>query len=385
MYRIALKMLVEDRAKFMGMVLSLSFSAIIITQQMAIFLGIMMRTYSTITDTPQAEIWVMDPNVKYIDDITPLRQTDLFRVRCIEGVSWAVPFFKGSIRARLSSGKFQTCILFGVDDSTLIGVPHTMLEGRPQDLRWPDAIIVNKVGADDKLALDQGAENPKIPLHVGESLELNDQRAYVVGICATTRTFQSQPVIYTTYNRALSYSPSERKLLSFILVGSDGRMPVKDLCTKIMRTTGFKAYTKKEFESLTIGYYLKNTGIPINFGIAVILGILVGAGIAGLIFYNFITDNLKYLALLMVMGASRGLLVRMACIQALWVAFIGWGIGSGVSAIIGYLARHTELSFYLPWELFLGTGAIILFICIVALIISITRIFSIEPGILFKS
>ena len=100
MYKIALKMLIEDKAKFIGMVLSLSFSAVIITQQTAIFNGVMKRTYSTITDTSVADIWVMDPNVKYIDDILPLRDTDLFRVRSIEGVKWAVPFFKGMIRGK---------------------------------------------------------------------------------------------------------------------------------------------------------------------------------------------------------------------------------------------------------------------------------------------
>src|SRR5579862_7475950 len=119
MYRIALKMLREDRARFIGIVLSLSFSAIIISQQASTFFGIMIRTYGTITDTPQADIWVMDPNVRMIDDILPLRDTDLFRVRCIDGVLWAVPFFKGTIQANLLNGQFQTCILIGIDDSTL--------------------------------------------------------------------------------------------------------------------------------------------------------------------------------------------------------------------------------------------------------------------------
>ena len=32
----------------------------------------------------------------------------------------------------------------------------------------------------------------------------------VVGIAKTTRTFQSQPVVYTTYSRAVRYAPRER-------------------------------------------------------------------------------------------------------------------------------------------------------------------------------
>lgn len=384
MYRIALKMLIEDKAKFIGMVLSLSFSTIIIIQQSAIFTGLMKRTYGTITDTPQAEIWVMDPNVKYIDDITPLQADDLFRVRCVDGVAWAVPFFKGSIMARLSNGQFQTCTLIGIDDISLIGAPHTLLEGHIEDLRKPNSIIVNYQGAIDKLARNQGHGLPKIPLQVGETLELNDRRAHVVGICAVSRTFQSQPFIYTTYKYALYYAPFVRRQLSFILVKSNGKISIPELCKKIRQETSFAAYSKEEFEWLTVSYYLKYTGIPINFGFTVLLGLLIGAAIAGLIFYNFVGDNLKYLALFAAMGASHSRLATMTLLQALWIAFLGWGIGSGGSALIGFLGKNTELSFYLPWTIFLGAGLIIFLICIVSLLICIRRIFKIELGTMFR-
>ncbi len=377
-------MLIEDRAKFIGMVLSLSFSTVIIVQQSAIFSGIMRRSYGPITDTPQAEIWVMDRNVKFVDDITPMQNTALAQVKSIKGVEWAVPFFKGAIRARLSNGQFQTCVLIGVDDNTLIGAPHTLLEGRVEDIRQPDAIIVNKQGVMNKLAKDQGPGLPKIPLQVGECLELNDRRAKVVGICDVSRTFQSQPFIYTTYARATRFSPLERKQLSFILVKSDGKIPVAALCKKISQQTRLAAYSKKEFEKKTINYYLKNTGIPINFGFTVLLGLLIGAAIAGLIFYNFVTDNLKYLALFAAMGASTWRLVMMSLLQALWIAFLGWGMGSGSSALIGFLSRNSELSYHLSWEIFLGAGIVILVICIAALLVSIARIFKIELGSMFK-
>ena len=383
MYKIALKMLIEDRAKFVGMILSLSLSSIIITQQDAIFNGIMKRTYSMITDTPQPDIWVMDPNTKFVDDLIPLRDTDLYRVRCIEGVKWAVPFFKGTIRARLANGHFESCLLLGIDDATLIGGPHTILEGFLAALRFPNAIIVNHAGATEKLVIKK-INKPIVPLRIGDSIELNDQRATVVGICGGARPFHSQPMIYTTYNRALKFSPSERKQLSFILVKADGSISPKALCQKIERLTPFSAHTQDDFKEMTRDYYMKNTGMPINFGIAMLLGLLVGAAIAGQIFYNFVSDNLKYLALFAAMGASRWLLAKMALLQALWVAFIGWGLGSGSSALLGYLSRRTEISYLLTWQLFLGTGITILAICTVALLISIARIFKIELWTMFK-
>ncbi len=383
MYRIALKMLTEDRAKYLGMILSISFSALIITQQSSIFIGLMRRTTSTIKDINQADIWVMDSNVQMIDDIKPLRDTDLYRIRSINGVEWAMPLFRGLIRARLSNGHFQTCTLVGVDDATLIGAPFQMFSGCVEALRYPDAIIADKVGANDKLAFEC-PDGTKIPLGKGDVLELNDRRAVVGGICEINRAFLSQPIIYTTYSRALTYAPYERKLLSFILVKAKKGLSSKRLCDRIKCLTPFAAYTNAEFEDLTIWYYLKNTGIPINFGLAVFMGILIGAVIAGQIFFNFITDNLKYLALLSVMGASDGLLALMTLLQALWVAFLGWSIGSGLAALSGYATRNTELSFHLPWQVFIGTGLIIFFICAIAALINIRRIFKVDLAVVFK-
>ena len=55
MYWIALKMLVGDKAKFLGIVMGLTFAAALITQQGSIFCGLMLRTCAQITDITGAD------------------------------------------------------------------------------------------------------------------------------------------------------------------------------------------------------------------------------------------------------------------------------------------------------------------------------------------
>ena len=43
----------------------------------------------------------MDPSVRFIDDIKPMLESNLQRVRGVEGVKWAVPLYKGNGRAKL--------------------------------------------------------------------------------------------------------------------------------------------------------------------------------------------------------------------------------------------------------------------------------------------
>ena len=386
MYLIAIKMLVGDRGKYLGIIMGLTFASLLITQQSSIFTGLMTRTYGSITDLSQPDIWVMDPKVLFIDDIKPLQDTELFRVRGVEGVEWAVPLYKGLLKARLQDGNFQICNVFGLDDATLIGGPPRMIEGSLVDLRQQDAIIVNDVGAKTRLAKrPKGGGGKPVPLQVGDILEINDHRAVVVGICQVSRTFQSQPVIYTTYSRATVFAPRERKLLSFVLVKAREGENLNALCERIKKTTGLAAYTAQEFKDVTYNYYMKYTGIPINFGIAVMLGFLIGTAIAGQTFYNFTLENLRYFGTLKAMGATNGILLRMILLQALMVGALGYGLGVGGASLFGYLFRGTELSFRLTRDLlYVSAGAIIIIIIFSALI-SIHKVMRLEPAIVFKA
>jgi putative ABC transport system permease protein len=382
---IALKMLMGDRGKYLGIVMGLTFASLIMTQQPAIFVGLMARSFSFITDVGLPDIWVMDPKVQFVDDIKPLQDTELYRVRGIRGVDWAMPLYKGLIKARLSNGNFQTCNVIGLDDATLIGGPPVMLQGKLDDLRRSDGVIVDIDGAREKLAKPSPVPGGEpVPLEVGDMLELNDHRAIVVGIAKTTRTFQSQPVVYTTYSRAMQYAPRERKLLSFVLVKAKPGEDIPALTRRIRETTGLAAHTQAEFKKLTVDYFLKNTGIPINFGIAVGLGFIVGAAIAGQTFYNFTLENLRQFGVMKAMGASNGTLLRMILLQASLVGSIGYGLGVGLTSLFGWAMRDSILAFKFPWQLLVFSGSGVTLICIFAALISIRKVIKLEPAIVFK-
>jgi putative ABC transport system permease protein len=376
-------MLVGDRAKYLGIIMGLTFASLLITQQLGIFIGLMARTYGAVSDLALPDIWVMDPKVQFIDDIKPLQDTQLYRVRGVDGVEWAVPLYKGLIKARLDNGNFQTCNVLGLDDATLIGGPPTMIEGTLADLRRADSVIIDTIGAHDKLARTM-PDGRKVPLKVGDTLELNDHRAVVVGLCRNQRTFQSQPVVYTTYSRATTFAPRERKLLSFVLVKAKRGSDMTALCGRIQKTTGLLALTRDQFEQKTVAYFMKYTGIPINFGIAVALGFLVGTAIAGQTFYNFTLDNLRHFGALKAMGAGNGMLLRMILLQACITGLVGYGLGVGAAATFGYLLRDSELAFKLPWQLLVVTGVAVTLICMMASLFSMRKVMRLEPAIVFK-
>jgi len=379
-------MLVGEKGKYLSMIAGVLLASMIITQQSSIFTGLMSRTFGFLKDTQLPDLWVIDPKVQFLDDLKPLQSTQLLRVRGISGVDWAMPMYKGTLRARLPNGTFQTCIVVGLDDATLVGGPPIMIEGKLADLRRADSVIVDEVGAKGKLAgPPQSPGGPKVPLKIGDTLELNDNRAVVVGLARVTRTFQSQPVIFTTYSRAMTFAPRERRLLSFVLVKAKQGEDLAALKEKIERQTGLKAYTNKEFSLLTFWYYMRATGIPINFGISIFLALIIGTAILGQTFYSFTLGNLRYFGALKAMGASNRQLLSIVLVQASMVGAIGYGLGVGVASLFYFLSRKSELAFRMIWQIPALSGTAVVLVCLIAAVLSLRKVIKLEPAMVFRS
>lgn len=373
MLRVALQMLIGDRSKYITLVSGLAFVSLLFIQQGSVFCGLMLRTCRPV-ESVGAEIWVADPTLQSIDDSKPLIDTELTRVRSVDGVKWAVPLFLRQVQVRLKSGKFQNVRLFGLDNASLLGRPGTMIEGNSASLNAPDAVIIGK-------AESERLENPKI----GDTFELNDRIARVVGIADVPRDFLSNPYIYTTYDRALQYAPKQRKQLNFILVAPQNGLPAKQVVENIKKATGLAAYTEDEMRWLTIGYYMKNTGIPINIGISLTLVFVVGMAIAGQTFYAFALQNERYFGALKAMGTSSFTLVKMILLQSLTVGLIGYSIGTGAGCLIGWVNQGNRLAFFTPYQLLLISFAITILICMFASLISIKRVLQLEPAVVFRN
>lgn len=374
---LALRILTGDLAKYVGMVFGISFASLLIAQQASIFCGLMSFTASQINDIRGASLWVMDENVRFIDDVKPMSENELLRVRGVPGVHWAVRLYKGLARARMEDGRFQQVILLGLDDQAPVGAPMTILRGELEDLSMPDAVLMDERGAKQLW--------PDDPYRLGRVFEMNDRRAVIVGICTASRTFQTFPVVYTRYSRALAFSPPERKMLSFILAEPKPGLTPEEVAIEIKKQTGLAALTREEFRWKTINYYLQETGIPINFGITVLLGLIVGTAITGQTFYLFTVENLKQFGALKAMGASDWQIVGMILVQAALVSFIGYGLGVGGAALFGELTRNaSKLAFFMPWQVLVGTGVAVFLMAIASSLLCIVRALVLEPAVVFR-
>ena len=380
MNRLALRMLFGDHAKYLMLISGITFATILMAQGAALFCGLMSWTFAPLRNI-RAPVWVADPLVEQVNDNKPLRDTDVNRVRSVDGVAWAVPVYQGNAQARLLNGSSKLVTLVGLDATTLIGAPAEMIDGRLEDLRLPNTVIVDEYGV-ERLGEGLGRR-----LRIGDSFEINDREARVVGICRAHRSFTGGPFIFTTYDRAVSqYVPAQRKLLSFILAGPAQGVSPEALAARIEAGTRLGAFTQERFMWSTVRWYVHNTSIPINVGTIVLLGFLIGTAISGQTFYSFILENLRNLGALKAMGAGTGTLCRMLVIQSLAVGMIGYGVGLLVVSLLGRAAIASgKVPFLLTWHIPAGVLIAVVFICSLASLIGILKVARLEPAIVFRN
>jgi len=377
---VALRMLTGDRAKYIGLIFAIAFSTFLLENQSSIFAGIMKRTTSQILDVTDADIWVMDKKTLYIDEVKALTDNDLYRVRSVPGVRWAVRLFKGQPRAKALDGTFRVVIMLGLDDASLVGAParDKMLLGAVDALRQPDAVIIDRVGYSFLF--------PGQRLELGRTLELNDHLVHIVGVAEAAAPFATFPVMFARYSQAIGFVGRERDHLSFVLVQPQPSIAVHALCARIEAHTGLRAVSGIDFAWQTVRYYLRNTGIPVNFGITIGIALIVGAVVAGQTFYIFTIENLKQFGALKAIGVTNTRIVGMILLQAFTVVAMGYSIGSGIAGLFFAmtLRNNPTRGLVLLWQTMTGVAVAIFLVVFLASLLSIRRVLVLEPAVVFR-
>jgi putative ABC transport system permease protein len=380
MYLIAIQMLVGDYAKYVALVLGVTFSTVLMSNQATIFSGIMERTANPISDIREPDLWVMDKSVRYIEEPEQLTEAQLLRVRGISGVRWATPLYKSHAMARSAGGVLQQVHLTGVDDASLTGMCPTMITGAKEAVKAPDSVVIDRAGYD---ILWPGS----VP-SLGRTIEINDHRAVIAGICEAAPAFTIFPQVFAKFSDAERYAGHPRKPITFILVSAEPGSDRAALGRRIEAATGLQVLGWKEFAWKTIWYYMDHTGFGVNFAVTVALGFIIGTVVVGQMFYIFVMENLRQFGTLKALGVGDAVILQMVLTQAAVVGTLGYSLGMGASSIFFLIVRHLGVDFrgfYLSWSVMSTTALAIGLIMLIASGMSIRRLLVLEPGIVFRA
>lgn len=373
-------MLIGNRAAFIGMIFGIFLAILLISQQSAIYLGLISRSYRIVKNISLPDIWVIDPATKGEDLIRSMPKDYLQYVRSIPNIEWAAPVNYLLLPLKTSSGKYKVTEVYGIDDQTLMGMPE-LLKGNIEDLYREGAVIIDSNSAENLLATTS-PDGKKVPLKIGDTLEINGSRAVIVGIGKISPGFFPQPVIYAIYSQVQRFSGSSR--IQYIAAKTRKNADVNKVVEQINSNKKMLALTRKQMESRIAKHFL-TTGILINYGISVLLGMIIGFSIAGQIFYIMTIQNLGYYALIKALGGTEKMILKMIIFQAFVVGIIGYILGTGVTLLWGFAIKNTTLTFEFPLMLLLFTGCVAFITCAFIAFLSIKKVFKVDPHTLIAS
>ena len=395
MLRIALKMLLGDRAKYVGLLFGITFTSFLVTFAGSYLCGFLTRGFALIAENPGADVWVMDPAVESTELTTNLPDSALERVRSVDGVRSAVPLALANADARFPNGRFQTFQLICVDDATLYGIPALKDGVSAAVLRAPDSVIVDPGGTDGKLEtpVSKADQWPVGQPHLNaatrelaaeDELLVNDHRVVVRARSEALPRYPPRPLMYTTLSNAKRVLLPERHLLTFVLASAAPGVSPGELATRIETQTGLKARSSDDFKADTVLWFLINSEDVGDMASMLAIAMFVGFGVTGVLLYMFTTDSLKQYAVLKAMGASSRLLLTMIFAQASLCALLGTGLGLGLCAIIGRIAVVVaDYPFRMMWFTPIFGGVMVVLVSVVAALISARPVLKLEPGIVF--
>ncbi len=370
---LAWKNLFHDKVRLVVTLTGIVFALVLIAVQFGMFLGF-LDTSANIVEHNQADLWITAPGIPHVNGGSPIDEAKRWKALQVPGVTNAVSYVLFFLNWKLPNGAFESVQVAGFDLDSGLGGPWDVVEGRVDDLRGEDTVFVDALYK-KKLGVEK----------IGDTLEINDRRARVVGFTHGIRSFTTAPYIFTSFKNAQSYMRLREDQTVFILLktspGTDLAAAKADVAKAVPNV---EVFTRAEMLNRARNYCVFGTGAGTTTLLGAVLGLMVGIVVVAQTLYSATLDHLKEFGTLKAMGATNGPLYGVIMLQAVLAAVVGYVLGITVAWGVLRATENTDLLIKLPPEVAAAVFGVTLFMCVSASLLSIRKATSIDPAMVFR-
>ena len=370
---LAQRNLFHDKVRLAVTLTGIVFSVVLIVVQLGLFFGFTTAT-SNLIDHSGADLWITSKNVPYVEQGVAFSERKLNQARSIPGVADAQKIIAHWTQWKRHDGGEESVQVVGINVDDPLEQPWNLVEGRAEDLKSPDAVILDELYK-QKLGVTR----------VGEVFEIGRHRARVLGFTRGIRSFTTSPYVFTSFKNAQDYTAVREDQTLFILVKvAKGSQVEQVRCDLLAHLTDVEVYKTAEFSRMTTLYWMFTTGAGVAVLIAAALGLVVGFVVVAQTIYATTMDHLQEFGTLKAMGAPNSYVYKVIMKQAAISAVIGYVLGMIVSVFVVQASQKGGAAILMPLPIAVGMFFVTLAMCIGAALVSINKVTRIDPAMVFR-
>jgi putative ABC transport system permease protein len=370
--RLAWRNLFQDRPRFVGNIVGIAISIILVTVQMGLLLGF-ARMITTMIRHASADLWIVSQATNSFEDAAPIDEFQRFRALSVGGVTEVVPIVTGFAQWSMPAGVKTPVFIVGSGAGAAGLQPWNLIEGDVRALSVPDAVAVDRSYSDRLGTTNYGAE-----------VEIGGQRGRIMAVTKGIRSFTTTPYLFTSLDRARGYTGVPSSKASFLLVRLSPSADRETVKTELRaRLSDVDVLTPEEFSRRSRSFWLFGTGAGAALLAGALLASLAGTVIVAQTLYASTKDHLDEFATLRAIGASGSYLRMVIALQAVISAVIGFLLALALSAGVAKMTADAALPVVMTPELSVGLFALTVIMCVVSGFSSIIKVMRVDPVTVF--
>ena len=372
-FRLAWRNITRDYVRLAIAVVGVGFAVLLMMVQSGLLIGFAITT-SSLVDHAAADIWIVPRGAKDVDQAGAMIERKKYLLMAVPGVERVDSLIVHFADWKRPDGGTESVIVVGIDPVQPALQPWNFIAGSTADLRGPNAIVIDELYS-QKLGVSR----------VGQTVEIMNRRARVVGITSRIRTFTQSPYVFTSLKNAKRLTGLTDEQTSYLLVHAQPGTDLGKLKAALQsKLPSADVWTANAFSWQTRFYWLVTTGAGTALLIAATLGVIVGLVIVSQTLYSATVERIEEYATIRAMGASNAYLKAILLRQSLLSGGAGYVIGMGVALVVAQSAERSSAAPILPFPLLLLLAAVTLAMCIGAARISIRRVLTVDAASVFR-
>jgi putative ABC transport system permease protein len=372
-FRLAWRNITRDYVRLAIAVIGVGFAVLLMTVQLGLLIGF-ATTSSSLIDRSKADLWIVPRGAKDVDQAGQMLERQKYLALGVEGVDSVDSLVVRFAEWKRPDGGTESVIVVGIDPVRPSLRPWNFIAGSTDDLSFANGIVIDELYS-QKLGVSR----------VGETVEIMNHRARVVGITTRIRTFTQSPYVFASLKNAKMLTAMPDDQTTYLLVHAQQGTDLAKLRTALQAALpSSDVWSSRGFSWQTRFHWLVTTGAGAALLIAAVLGVIVGLVIVSQTLYSATVERMQEYATIRAMGASNSFLKAIILRQSLLSGMVGYLLGAAAAIGIAAFADRSSAAPSMPFWLLLLLAAVTLAMCVGASLISIRKVLSVDAASVFK-